>query len=162
VRGEARAVATDRPSPAISPATGRGSNRRRVLLALAAAAAAIPLAVLGVWVIIRDKEGKEHVVFGSDGEVVAWPVHGGAARVLDLSTGRIETLLNLTDGRWIVFSPEGHYRCSEGVAEELVYVVEIDSGGQLTLSPDEFAQRYAWRNDPSKITLVGPDEFGVR
>ena len=41
-----------RPSPALAP--GRGSNRRRIWIALLAAAAAIPL-LFGIWVIIRDK-----------------------------------------------------------------------------------------------------------
>ena len=39
-------------------AAGRGSGRRRILIALLAAAAAIPL-LFGIWVIIRDKTGKE-------------------------------------------------------------------------------------------------------
>jgi len=60
--------------------TGRGSGRRRTWIALAAAAAAIPL-LFGVWVIIRDKSGKEvgrmqvpeggsHVVVDEEGRPV--------------------------------------------------------------------------------------------
>jgi serine/threonine protein kinase/WD40 repeat protein len=44
------------PSPAL--AAGRDSNRRRLLIALLAAAAAIPL-LFGIWVIVRDRSGKE-------------------------------------------------------------------------------------------------------
>ena len=53
---------------------GRGSGRRRIWIALAAAAAAIPL-LFGIWVIIRDRSGKE---VGTD----AGP-EGGSAELVD-------------------------------------------------------------------------------
>jgi len=37
--------------------------------------------------------------------------------------------------------------------ENLVYIVQTDDG-QYTLTPDEFAQRFGWKNDPSKVTLT--------
>ena len=93
-------------------------------------------------------------VLSSDGEVVTWSQFGGAVRVLNLTTGRIETLLNLAEDRWVIFSPDGHYRCTAGVVDELVYVVETDAGEQQTLTPAEFADRFGWKNDPSKATLI--------
>jgi hypothetical protein len=37
------------------------------------------------------------------------------------------------------------------VEREFVYVVLTDSGEQVTLTPEEFAKKYAWKNDPSKV-----------
>jgi hypothetical protein len=40
-----------------------------------------------------------------------------------------------------------------GVERELVYIVETDEG-QETLSPETFAAKYGWKNDPSKVTMT--------
>jgi len=49
------------------------------------------------------------------------------------------------------FNPDGHFAGSLGVEKELVYVVQAEPGEQLTLTPDEFAAKYGWKNDPSKV-----------
>jgi WD40 repeat protein len=82
---------------------------------------------------------------------------GGAAyiRTLSLADGRsLLTLLCLRDGQFALISPEGHFRGTPGVEKELVYVVQTDAGPE-TLTPDEFAQRYGWKNDPEKVHPVG-------
>lgn len=50
-------------------------------------------------------------------------------------------------------SGDGHYKGSPGIEHELVYIVETDQG-QETMSPAEFAQRYGWKNDPAKVTML--------
>ncbi|NQT40344.1 MAG: hypothetical protein HQ581_22815, partial [Planctomycetes bacterium] len=50
-----------------------------------------------------------------------------------------------------VISPEGHFTGSPGVEKELVYVVQTEEG-QETLSPEEFEQKYGWKNDPAKAS----------
>jgi WD40 repeat protein len=57
----------------------------------------------------------------------------------------------LNDGL-VYISPDGHYRGSPDVEKELVYVVQTDQG-QETLTPAEFAKKYNWKNDPSKVGL---------
>ena len=44
-------------------------------------------------------------------------------------------------------------RCGAGWIEELVYVAETDRG-QETLTPDEFAAKYGWKNDPERVRLT--------
>jgi hypothetical protein len=56
------------------------------------------------------------------------------------------------DGKYALISPDGHFRGSPGVEKELVYVVQTDQG-QDTLTPEEFARKYNWKNDPSKVGL---------
>jgi WD40 repeat protein len=73
----------------------------------------------------------------------------------DTDTGkRRATLASLAGDDWLAVSADGHYRGSPGVERELVYVVEIDAGEQLTLTPEEFATRYHWKNDPSQVRLA--------
>jgi hypothetical protein len=57
-----------------------------------------------------------------------------------------------------VVSPQGHWRGSPGLEKELVYVVLCDDGRQLTLTPEEFATKYGWKNDPSKARVAASGE----
>jgi hypothetical protein len=34
-----------------------------------------------------------------------------------------------------------------------VYVALTEEGEQITLTPEEFRQRYGWKNDPSRVRL---------
>ena len=60
------------------------------------------------------------------------------------------TILNLRGDLHGVLSPEGHFSGSSGLEKELVYVVQT-ALGQETLTPEEFAGRYHWKNDPTKV-----------
>ncbi len=51
----------------------------------------------------------------------------------------------------------GHYRGSPNVEDHIVYVAELDNGSNITLTPAEFATRFAWKNDPEKATLLKLD-----
>lgn len=53
--------------------------------------------------------------------------------------------------RYVFISPEGHYRGSPQIERQLVYVVLTDDGRQETLTPDEFAQKYGWKNAPARV-----------
>jgi hypothetical protein len=55
----------------------------------------------------------------------------------------------------MMIAPAGHYRATELADRFLVYVVQTDDGGQITLSPEEFGKRYGWRNDPDKVAMPG-------
>jgi hypothetical protein len=43
------------------------------------------------------------------------------------------------------------------VQKEFVYVVQTDTG-QETLTPEEFSNRYGWKNDPEKVRLAGVEK----
>jgi WD40 repeat protein len=74
--------------------------------------------------------------------------------LMDADTGRRRALLvPLGNGRGLAISPEGHYRGTPGVERELVYVVQTDKG-QETLTPQEFEQKYHWKNDPDRVRLA--------
>ncbi len=79
---------------------------------------------------------------------------GSAARILSTTTGEIEAaLVPLPKGRAAVIDIYGQYLASIPLAEnDLVYVVQTADGQDL-LSPKEFADKYGWRNDPSKVKL---------
>jgi hypothetical protein len=72
-------------------------------------------------------------------------------RLWDLKTGRVSfTYAPVRSGEGIFVSPEGHYKATDGIADEIVYVVEKDDGTQETLTPQEMADKYHWTNDPSR------------
>ncbi len=56
---------------------------------------------------------------------------------------------------WLALSPDGHYAGSEDVENEIVYVAETDAG-QETLAPAQFATRFHWKNDPTRVHLLSP------
>jgi hypothetical protein len=64
------------------------------------------------------------------------------------------TIVSLRAGQYAVLESTGHWRGSESAEKEFVYLVETESGDQLTLTPAEFADRFGWKNDPSKATLT--------
>jgi WD40 repeat protein len=87
-----------------------------------------------------------------DGTLIAFP-HPSMVRLSRFSDGHtVRTILGLEPDGYAVISPEGHWTGSGNAAEELVYVVQTEIGEQLTLTAAEFAARYGWKNDPSKVT----------
>ena len=57
----------------------------------------------------------------------------------------------------IALGPDGHYFGSPQVERHLVYVAQTDAG-QLLFTPQEFEQRFGWRNDPEKVRLLDAAE----
>jgi len=80
----------------------------------------------------------------------------GYLRIWEPRTDRLHAALMVLGGEQpttFIFNGGGHYRAIGDLAEEIVYVVLTDQGEQLTLTADEFAQRYGWKNDPSQVKL---------
>ena len=88
----------------------------------------------------------------------------------DLATGRrLGTLFPVAlSNHWLCIGPTGHYRCGavdqpgdgtdpqalSAVEEFLVYVAQTEDGSQITYTPKEFREKYGWKNDPTKATLL--------
>ena len=60
----------------------------------------------------------------------------------------------LTGERWLCLGPTGHYRGSPGVEDQIVYVAMLEDGSQRSYAPAEFAEKFGWKNDPEKATLL--------
>jgi WD40 repeat protein/serine/threonine protein kinase len=118
----------------------------------------------GVQVWLWDVPAKRlrHRLRGAGPDVLAWARAGatlvtggrhGILQVWDVATGRLRCLLvNLQGGHGVAITPDGHYAGTPKIENLLVYV--IDTGqGQETLTPAEFAQRFSWKNDPSRIQV---------
>ena len=87
-----------------------------------------------------------------EGDIVASLAEGGAVHQWKPSTGEpLRAFVFLKGAEPVAISPQGHYLARDGIDKELVYVVGIAGGEQLTLSPAEFATRYGWKNDPEKL-----------
>lgn len=79
---------------------------------------------------------------------------GGSIYLWETETGDpIGRVVLLPDRQYVCVNPEGHYVATPEIEEDLVYVVQTDSGEQLTLAPADFAKKYGWKNDPQKVRL---------
>ena len=59
-----------------------------------------------------------------------------------------------TSDQWVCVGPTGHWRGSEKAVAFLVYVALHNDGSQRTYSPTEFAEKFGWKNDTEKATLL--------
>ena len=55
---------------------------------------------------------------------------------------------------WLCVGPTGHYRGSAKIDDHIVYVAMHDGGSQVTYTPAEFREKFGWKNDPTKATLM--------
>ncbi len=89
--------------------------------------------------------------FSRDGRLLASP-EVNTVRLWETVTGQARgTIVLLRNNQYLTVSPAGHYRGTEGVQPRLIYVVQTDRG-QETLTPEEFSEKYGWKNEPSKVT----------
>ncbi len=100
--------------------------------------------------LIRVFDGADGAAFSPDGRLFVARADS-AVRLHRLDDGRvIRTMLSLRDQSYAVISPEGHYRGSPEIEQELVYVVQT-AQSQDTLTPKQFTDKYGWRNDPQQV-----------
>jgi WD40 repeat protein/tRNA A-37 threonylcarbamoyl transferase component Bud32 len=75
-------------------------------------------------------------------------------RVFDTATGRAGgTHVQLTPEHTLMVSSDGHYRCTPGAEEEIVYVAQTENGQEM-MPPAEFARRFGWTNEPDSVRLL--------
>lgn len=60
----------------------------------------------------------------------------------------------MPDGGWLCIGADGHYRGSEGIEKQIVYVALHKDGSQTTHTPADFGARFGWKNDPSKASFL--------
>lgn len=88
--------------------------------------------------------------FGSKGGGVSM----NALRVWRSNTGQlVTTVVVLRHDSELIISPSGHFRGTPGVERELVYIAQTDQG-QTMYSPEEFAKKFGWKNDPERVRLT--------
>jgi WD40 repeat protein len=96
------------------------------------------------------------LTWSPDGKRLAGGGELDTTHVWDAASGRVQAvLLGLPRNRALAIDSTGHFRCSLGVENQLVYVVQTDKG-QDTLTPAEFAKKYGWKNDPNRVSLAAP------
>jgi WD40 repeat protein len=88
-----------------------------------------------------------------DSERLAYLTRENTIAIVHAGYCRIEAvLLALDRGRTLAISSHGHVRGPEGGEIDFVYVVQ-ENDIHRTISPKEFAEKYGWKNDPSKVKL---------
>jgi WD40 repeat protein len=102
-----------------------------------------------------------HGVLSPDGRFLAATLNphswaGMGLRVWELEGGSpLVTLLVVRADSpvgWLAVSALGDYRGSASVESHIRFVAQNEDG-QETMSPDEFATKYGWKNDPARVRL---------
>lgn len=89
-----------------------------------------------------------------NGKTLAVTGHEDIVRFWDGETFEARgVLMKFRNGKHLAIGATGHYVGSPGIEHEIVYVVVTDAGQEM-LTPEEFAGRFGWTNDPSKVKLV--------
>jgi WD40 repeat protein/serine/threonine protein kinase len=100
----------------------------------------------------------EGLTWSPDGKTLAcssanyWTID--QIRLWDADSGRlIGVLTSLADPEGLALSVSGHFRGTPGLEGELVYVVQTDAG-QETLTAEQFAEKFGWKNDSEKVRFA--------
>jgi WD40 repeat protein len=97
----------------------------------------------------------EGVAWSPGGKTLAGGSRRGVVYLWD-AQGRLRgSLLTTREGPDIAISAEGHFQGSAGVERFWVVAALTEGGEFLALTPEEFAARYGWKNDPSKVQFSG-------
>ena len=100
-----------------------------------------------------------HAYWLPDGQRLLLGSHKGTVKQgYDLRTSRrLGTLVPAVSGdKWLLVSPDGHYRGSPRIEEHIVYVALTEDGHQEAYAPTAFAAKFGWKNDPETAYLLGP------
>jgi hypothetical protein len=91
------------------------------------------------------------VGWSTGGRLVAGSNHGRVQAFDSASGDPVGGVLQFYEGdAWLLVGADGHYRCSPGLEKHLVYVTRTADGKEERLTPEEFAKKYGWKNDPAK------------
>lgn len=80
----------------------------------------------------------------------------GSVQILDVASGKLRGfIIQFQDEGYVIIQPDGHWRGSPGVEKKLIYIALSEDGRQDMYTPEEFAQKFGWKNDPEKVRLAG-------
>jgi WD40 repeat protein len=114
---------------------------------------------------LEGSEGYDELKWSADGKTIlardrSWVVSWDAESGKRTENGERERWLPwqgqfvvLANGKGMAISPAGHYRASDDIVNDIVYVVQTKDG-QETLTPKGFKDKYGWANDPSRVRLA--------
>lgn len=103
----------------------------------------------------RFEKGNNGMLVNREGTAVSLVENPGTMFVTEILTNRKFVLHNLNHERSLGVSPEGHFQCSPGVEDELVYIALTEDGWQEFYTPAEFEKKYGWKNDPKQVRWPG-------
>lgn len=120
------------------------------------------------WNFLRDNDGTRRTLGQWLGTKMMWLPNGrcflgeeGVLGYRGFDVDRSERLGTLwpaiNDKHWVCIGPDGHYHGSMGIEEHIVVVAMLEDGSQQTFTPQEFAEKFGWKNDPAKARLLKVD-----
>ncbi len=103
--------------------------------------------------------GTKDILFTPDGRTIVTAGGDALIRFWDAANGSLRgTLMLLPNIQWLAFNPEGHYKFSSRAVELKLFKFQVSKTNETKLLyPElaEFEKEYGWKNDPSKVKLLG-------
>jgi WD40 repeat protein len=94
-----------------------------------------------------------YVAHAANGAVVLSGNDDRTVRFWDAAKGQLRGVI-LAEPDYVVYlTTDGQWKVDPQKEVDLVYVVQTDRE-QVTLTPDEFATRFRWKNNPAKVKMV--------
>jgi WD40 repeat protein len=94
-----------------------------------------------------------YVAHAAEGAVVVAGIDDRSVRFWDSVKGQLRGVILSEPGYIVYLTTDGYWRADSRKDVDLVYVAQTDQG-QVTLSADEFAARFHWKNVPTKVKMV--------
>ena len=93
-------------------------------------------------------------LFNFDGSQLIWVRADQTVRIVDYLSEDLPTKVHVqfqNSKRWFDVSNEGNWKGSPFIERQLRYVAKLKDGSQITLKPEEFKERFGWKNNPSGV-----------
>ncbi len=95
----------------------------------------------------------QQVAFGSNGSILAVASGDRTCRFFDPTTGKLRGSWLAEADRIVAVSVDGHIRAEGKTAADYLAIVQTEKGQEM-LSAAEFAEKFKWKNDPTKTKFT--------
>jgi WD40 repeat protein len=96
----------------------------------------------------------EYVGWSATGNLMVAGISDGTTHFWDTQSAEIRGYMWEDAGNLLMLSPDGHVKLDPTAEPKVMYVVQT-ADEQLTLTPEEFATKYRWKNAPTQVRFAG-------
>ena len=95
----------------------------------------------------------QHAAFGSNGSILAVTSGDRTCRFFDAPNGKLRGSWLTEVDQIVAVSVDGHVRADGKTADDYLAIVQTEKG-QETLTASQFAEKFKWKNDPTKTKFT--------
>lgn len=95
----------------------------------------------------------DYVAWASNGAILVSGNTDRTVRFWDAGSGQLRGVLLAENDYLAIITADGNWRVDADKKPDLIFVVQTPAG-QLTMTPEQFASRFGWKNNPTRIKLT--------